>query len=108
MSVGANEINDLIREIELAADPETNGLMDREEFPILLRRILVTFRELAAEVEELNRRCALLARDRSVPATRSPQQFATSELDGAQPENRDIKIPEVILSMAADPTLYIG
>ena len=48
-----SRVASIIEEAEQAADPKTNGLLDRGEFPIIIRRLLATMRELLAEREEL-------------------------------------------------------
>lgn len=48
-----SRVASILEEAEQAADPKTNGLLDRGEFPIIIRRLLVTIQELLAERDEL-------------------------------------------------------
>jgi hypothetical protein len=41
----------LVEEAEEATDPKTNGLMDRDEFPVMIQKLLVTIQYLVAECE---------------------------------------------------------
>ena len=78
----------LLEEAEQAADVRTNGLFDRDEFPILIRQLLIVTRQLLAEREQMESY-------RNEPAIRSqhaPREYFGSIIPFQRSEQRDMSL----------------